>query len=69
MNKINTILLLTTIYSTSLLANDKLKIEINKNVELLGLAYFIGFEGQDIEFDTVEVGGSKIAKKDWHNYG
>lgn len=69
MNRIKTILILTTIYSTSLFANDKLKIEINKNVELLGLAYFIGFEGQGIESDTIEIGGRRIPKKDWHNYG
>jgi hypothetical protein len=49
--------------------NKKLKIEINKNVELLGLAYFIGFEGVDIETKTIDVRGKKIPKKDWHNYG
>src|SRR5688500_9900000 len=48
--------------------NDKLRIEINRNVELLGLAYFLGFEGVDIESKTVEIGGKKIPKKDWHNY-
>jgi hypothetical protein len=69
MYKIKTTLLLTFICTTSLLANDKLKIGINKNVELLGLAYFIGFEGQDIESKTIEIGGNKIPKKDWHNYG
>jgi hypothetical protein len=46
-----------------------LRIEINKNVELLGLAYFIGFEGQGIELDTIDMGGRKVPKKDWHNYG
>src|SRR5688572_14340724 len=35
--------------------NDKLRIEINRNVELLGLAYFLGFEGVDIESKTVEI--------------
>jgi hypothetical protein len=47
----------------------KLRIEINKNVELLGIGYFIGFEGVDIETKTVEINGKKIPKKDWHNYG
>ncbi|HZI53628.1 MAG TPA: DUF4932 domain-containing protein, partial [Chitinophagaceae bacterium] len=32
-------------------------------------AYFIGFEGVDIESKTVEIGGKKMPKKDWHNYG
>ena len=49
--------------------NKKLRIEINKNVELLGIGYFIGFEGVDIETKTVEINGKKIPKKDWHNYG
>jgi hypothetical protein len=49
--------------------NKKLRIEINKNVELLGIGYFIGFEGTDIETKTVEINGKKIPKKDWHNYG
>ena len=53
----------------TLTGTDKLKIKINKNVELLGLAYFIGFEGVDIENKTVEVDGKTIPKKDWHNYG
>src|SRR5688572_17387956 len=48
--------------------NEKLRVEINRNVELLGLAYFLGFEGVDIESKTVEIGGKKIPKKDWHNY-
>lgn len=48
---------------------NKLKVEINKNIELLGLAYFISFEGVDIEYKTVEIEGKKIQKKDWHNYG
>src|SRR5688572_76286 len=49
--------------------NEKLRVEVNRNVELLGLAYFLGFEGVDIESKTVEIGGKKIPKKDWHNYG
>lgn len=69
MNNIKILLILATVYSTSLSANDKLKIEVNKNVELLGLAYFIGFEGPGIESDTIEIGDRRIPKKDWHNYG
>ncbi len=42
---------------------NKLKVEINKNIELLGLAYFISFEGVDIEYKTVEIEGKKIQKK------
>lgn len=49
--------------------NKKLKIQINTNVELLGLAYFIGFEGVDIETKTIDINGKKMPKKDWHNYG
>ena len=74
MNKLTIFILLTILTTNSTLGsstnpNSKLKIEINKNIELLGLAYFIGFEGVDIESKTVEVDGKKIPKKDWHNYG
>jgi hypothetical protein len=69
MNKIIKTLLLTILCTPSLSAHDKLKIQINKNVELLGLAYFIGFEGEGIESKTVEIGGNKMLKKDWHSYG
>jgi hypothetical protein len=47
----------------------KLSIAVNYNVELLGLAYFIGFEGVDIEKQTVEINGRTIPKKEWHTYG
>lgn len=47
----------------------KLKITTNKNIELLGIGYFIGFEGVGIEEKTVEVNGKEIPKKEWHNYG
>ncbi len=49
--------------------DDKIQIEINKNIELLGIGYFIGFEGVDIENKTVEVDGNTIPKKEWHTYG
>lgn len=69
-----TFLVIAIIFSNNLIAQNldissKLKIETNKNVELLGLAYFIGFEGIDIESKTVEIEGNIIPKKDWHNYG
>lgn len=73
MNKLTIIFLLTTWTIISIASygnpNDKLKIEIKKNVELLGVAYFIGFEGVDIESKTVEIDGKKMPKMDWHNYG
>lgn len=50
-------------------AAGKLAVEVNYNVEVLGLAYFIGFEGVDIENKTVEIEGKNIPKKEWHKYG
>src|SRR6186713_3755161 len=71
--KLAILLLLTTCATISFASNGnpnkKLRIEINKNVELLGIGYFIGFEGVDIETKTVEINGKNIPKKDWHNYG
>ncbi|MBO0329699.1 DUF4932 domain-containing protein [[Muricauda] lutisoli] len=49
--------------------SSKLDIELKKNIELLGIGYFIGFEGIDIENKTVEVDGKTIPKKEWHTYG
>ena len=49
--------------------SNKIEIKVNKNIELLGLGYFIGFEGVGIEKKTVEVNGKTIPKKEWHNYG
>jgi len=54
---------------TSSTTPSKLHVEVNKNIELLGIAYFLGFEGVDIENKTVEVDGKVIPKKEWHNYG
>lgn len=62
-------LLANNLFANNTPLNPKLKIQINKNVELLGLAYFIGFEGVDIETKTIDVRGKKMPKKDWHNYG
>ncbi|GAB2792887.1 hypothetical protein GCM10027275_42330 [Rhabdobacter roseus] len=50
-------------------SNEKLRIAMNKNVELLGLGYFIGFEGVDIETKTVEINGQQVPKKERHAYG
>ncbi len=50
-------------------STSKIEIRYNKNVELLGLAYFLGYEGAGIENKTVEIGGKTIPKKEWHNYG
>ncbi len=47
----------------------EIQIEINKNIELLGIGYFIGFEGVDIENKTVVVDGRTIPKMEWHSYG
>jgi hypothetical protein len=62
-------ILATPIYAQKRLGPSKLSIAVNYNVELLGLAYFIGFEGVDIEKQTVEINGRTIPKKEWHTYG
>ncbi|MEM6376674.1 MAG: DUF4932 domain-containing protein [Bacteroidota bacterium] len=60
----------TTIYGQAAKQlTDKLNIEFKKNVELLGFAYFLGFEGQNIETKMMEINGKLSPKKDWHNYG
>ena len=58
-----------TLFAQKSKESEKLTIEINYNAELLGLAYFVGFEGVDIESKTVEVNGRNIPKKDLHKYG
>ena len=50
-------------------ASKSIEIEINPNIELLGLAYFIGIESDGIETDTIQFANNHILKKDWHNYG
>jgi hypothetical protein len=49
--------------------SDKLTIKFSKNVELLGFAYFLVFEGVGIESKKIKVGEKEIPKKDWHKYG
>ncbi|OMP32848.1 DUF4932 domain-containing protein [Mangrovimonas sp. DI 80] len=51
------------------LKTEKLELSFHKNIELIGLAYFIGFEGVDIENKTIEVDGKTMPKKEWHRYG
>ena len=46
-----------------------LQVGFNKNAELLGMAYFLGFESIGIERDTIDIGGVSVPKKDWHAYG
>lgn len=48
---------------------ENLTVAFNKNAELLGFAYFLGFEGPNIENETVVVGETEIPKSEWHNYG
>lgn len=50
-------------------AGHKLSIGFNKNVELLGFAYFIAFEGTNSETKMVDVDGKSIPEKDWQTYG
>ena len=47
----------------------KLSMGFNKNIELLGFAYFIAFEGENIETKIVTVNGKDMIEKDWQKYG
>ena len=51
--------------------NKTIQVDFNKNVEFLGLIYFLGYEGPTIENDngTFEMNGRRISGKDWHAYG
>lgn len=49
--------------------NSDIDISYHKNIELIGLAYFLGFEGVGMDSKTIEIEGKKVPKKDWHNYG
>lgn len=48
---------------------EKLSISFNKNIELLGFAYFIAFEGTNSETKVLEIEGKEVLEKDWQNYG
>lgn len=53
-------------------ANQKknnLNISFNKNIEFLGFAYFIAFEGTNSETKVLEIEGKEVLEKDWQNYG
>ena len=69
---ITLMLISISMHSQSLLYSTQvgdLHVGFNKNAELLGFAYFLGFESMGIESDTISVNGTPIAKKDWHAYG
>lgn len=55
--------------SAPLLAQSDFDIAFHPSVELLGLAYFIGYEGVDIETKTMIVDGQEIPKKEFHTFG
>lgn len=66
------ILVLISVQSQSLQYSTQagdLQVGFNKNAELLGFAYFLGYESIGIETDTVEIGGIPVPKKEWHAYG
>jgi hypothetical protein len=47
----------------------KLSLGFNTNIELLGFAYFVGFEGNNIETQSVTVDGRRMPEKVWQAYG
>lgn len=48
---------------------NKLSIQFNKNIELLGFVYFIAYEGTNIETKILEIDGKEVPKKEWQSYG
>lgn len=46
----------------------QIEVAINKNIELLGFAYFLGYEGNELE-SKEEFTSNKISKKEWYGYG
>lgn len=50
-------------------ADKKLHIGFHKNVELLGFAYFLAYEGLNSETQMVTINGVTIPEKDWQVYG
>jgi hypothetical protein len=76
MKKILSAVLLTTISICALAQlpakisiGPKLSMGFNKNIELLGFAYFIAYEGENIETKIVTVNGKDMIEKDWQKYG
>eukprot|EP01098_Paradermamoeba_levis_P014208 TRINITY_DN6721_c0_g1_i1.p1 TRINITY_DN6721_c0_g1~~TRINITY_DN6721_c0_g1_i1.p1 ORF type:complete len:387 (-),score=-15.84 TRINITY_DN6721_c0_g1_i1:34-1194(-) len=47
----------------------RIQVQINKNVELLGFVYFLGYEGRELESNDELLTGRSIRKKDWYGYG
>lgn len=47
----------------------RLEVSFNKNVELLGLSYFLAYEGIGMDEDTIEVDGVDILRSEFHAYG
>jgi hypothetical protein len=49
----------------------EVSIQFNPNVELLGLIYFIGYLGPEIEPEAIQMesNGNPIYEKDWYAYG
>lgn len=49
----------------------EIQIQFNKNIELLGLVYFIAWLGEEIESDEamLDYGGRQIQGKEWYAYG
>lgn len=50
-------------------ADKKLHIGFHKNVELLGFAYFLAYEGLNSETKMVSIDGVTMPEKDWQMYG
>lgn len=50
-------------------ADKKLHIGFYKNVELLGFAYFLAYEGLNSETKMVTINGVTMPEKDWQVYG
>ncbi len=50
-------------------SDHQIQLQINRNVELLGFVYFLGYEGRQLESSDDYLSGRKIKKKDWYGYG
>ena len=46
-----------------------IQIQTSRNVELLGFAYFLGYEGRQLENNDTYLQGRAIRKRDWYGYG
>ncbi|GAB3900532.1 hypothetical protein GCM10028803_23580 [Larkinella knui] len=50
-------------------AHRTIQVRFHKNVELLGFAYFLSYEGRDLENDEGFIKSKPIRKKEWYGYG